>query len=242
MKLKSSHPTKSVISLVAVMVVGLAIHLHAQQTQPGRAEVRGVEGSAVYAPPGGTPMPLKTGTILQTGTTIKTGKKSTVDLFLGNSAGVLRVTENTTLVLDKLLFTDTGADTVVEVQLNLPEGTILGNVNKLSGASKFEIKVPNGVAGIRGTTYRMSSSSYIVLLEGTMVFVHVPAGGQPKPYTLQAPPPVYFSPLEGVKPAPEDLVTEIRRQLGPPFMPPGPPSAVPFKDPHISPGTGAKPR
>jgi hypothetical protein len=116
--------------------------------------------------------------------------------------------------LDKLNLTDTGAETVVEVQLNLPEGNILGNVNKLSAASKYEIKLPNGVAGIRGTRYRCSSTSYIVLLEGTMVFIFVPPGGSPTPYTLVAPPGVYFSPLEGIKPAPPELIREVMGQFG----------------------------
>ena len=52
--------------------------------------------------------PLKVGAVLYSGATIKTGPGSIVDLFLGNSAGVVRITENTTLGLDKLAFTDTG--------------------------------------------------------------------------------------------------------------------------------------
>jgi hypothetical protein len=84
----------------------------------------------------------------------------------------------------------------------------------------------------------MSSTGYIVLMEGTLVFVYVPPGGVPTPYTLVGPPAVYFSPLEGVKPAPEDLVREVRGQFGRPLTPPGPPPAVPFKDPFVSPGTG----
>jgi hypothetical protein len=134
---------------------------------------------------------------------------------------MVRVTENTTLALDKLTLTDTGADTVVEVQLNVPEGTILGNVEKLATASKYEIKVPNGVAGIRGTKFRISSSSLIVLTKGTLVFVYVPPGGTPMPYTLVAPPPVYFSPIEGVKPAPEELAREVEGQFKPLGQPPG---------------------
>jgi hypothetical protein len=84
----------------------------------------------------------------------------------------------------------------------------------------------------------MSSNSFIVLLDGTLVYVYVPPGGNPTPYTLAGPPAVYFSPPTGVAPAPEDLVREVREQHGPPFTPPGPPPAVPFKDPFISPGTG----
>jgi len=228
---------------LVVTVLGLASLAFSQvlqaQTVPGKAEVRAIKGVAVASTGAGPATPLKVGAILGPGTTVKTGEGSLVDLFLGNSAGVVRVTENTTLVLDKLTLTDTGADTAVEVQMNLPEGTILGTANKLSAASRYEIKTPNGVAGIRGTRFRMSSNSYIVLLDGTLVFVYVPPGGAaPTPYTLASPPAVYFSPLEGVKPAPQDLVNATKEQFGPPFRPPGPPPAVPFKDPFISPGTG----
>jgi len=182
-------------------------------------------------------MPLKVGTVLGPGATIKTGSGSSVDLFLGKTAGTVRMAENTTLSIDKLTLTDTGADTAVEVQLGLTDGTILGNVNKLSAASRYEIKLPNGVAGIRGTRYRMSANSVISVLDGTVVFVYVPpGGGNPTPYTLAAPPGLLFSPTDGVKPLPID--DPIRKQFGPPFTPPGPPEAVPFKDPFISPGTG----
>jgi hypothetical protein len=153
---------------------------------------------------------------------------------------VVRVTEATKLALDKLTLTDTGADTVVEVQLNLPEGTILGNVSKLSAASRYEIKLPNGVAGIRGTRYRCSANAYIVLLEGTLIFVHVPAtGAPPTPYTLVAPPAVYFSPIEGVKIAPPDLVQEVSQQVATTSPPPPPPPPPAFTgDTFVSPGTG----
>ena len=213
MKLISSLAGKLVASATLLAVMLLTLNVHAQ-TQAGRAEVRGVKGVATYSTAGGAPQPLKVGIILPSGSVVKTEADSSVDLFLGHSAGVVRVTENTTLGLDKLSLTDTGAETVVEVQLNVPDGTILGNVNKLSAASKYEIKLPNGVAGIRGTRFRCSSTGYIVLLEGTMVFVFVPPGGNPTPYTLVAPPPVYFSPIEGIRPAPDDLIREVERQLG----------------------------
>jgi len=221
----------------AFLSVLLTLALHAQ-TVPGKAEVKAVKGVAVYSTAGGPSMPLKAGTVLAQGTTVKTGANSSVDLFLGNSAGIIRISENTTLSLDKLMLTDTGADTAVDVQVGLTDGTILGNVNKLSAASRYEIKTPNGVAGIRGTRFRMSANSFIVLMDGTLVYVYVPPGGNPTPYTLAGPPAVYFSPPDGVKPAPEDLVREVRGQFGPPFTPPGPPPGVPFKDPFISPGTG----
>jgi len=243
MTLKTTLTSKvSSLVVVASLAMTLATRLCAD-TQPGKVEVKAVRGQVTSYIPGGTPAPLKAGTMLSPGSTVKTGKDSSADLFLGKSAGTIRMEENTTLAIDKLTITDTGADTVLDAQLNLPEGTILGNVNKLSAASKYEIKVPNGVAGIRGTRLLASANSYFVLLDGAMVFVHVPPGGNPTPYTLQAPPAVYFSPLEGVKHAPQDLIDNVtgRIQQGPPFTPPGPPPGVPFQEPFVSPGTGKPP-
>lgn len=233
--------TKAVRLLaVAVGVLAFASASYAQ-TYVGKVEVRGVGGNAFASTgPGAPMMPLKSGDVLGPGATIKTSKASHVDLFLGKSAGTLRLAEDTTMSLDKFTITDTGADTVVDVQWNLPEGTALGQVNKLAGASKYEIKLPNGVAGVRGTTFRISSSAYIVVTEGTVIFVYVPPGGQPTPYTLVGPPAVYFSPIEGVKPAPEDLVREVLGQRGQTLIDgkPGAPATVPFKQPFVSPGTG----
>lgn len=182
-------------------------------TQPGNIMVVGLKGSASATPSGGSPAPVKMKDLFSPGVTVKTDKGSHVDLFFGRNIGTMRLEESGTLIVDKFTLTQTGADTVADIQLNLPEGTILGNVNKLSAASKYEIKVPNGVAGIRGTTVLGSAASYFVLLEGSLVFVHVPPGGNPTPYTMQAPPPVYFSPLEGVKPAPQDLIDNVRARL-----------------------------
>src|SRR5712692_5389188 len=214
MKLTQSLPNKLVPLVAGLAALALVTTLDAQ-TAPGKAEVRAIKGSALYSVSGGPATALKVGNVLGAGTIIKTAAESTVDLFLGNSAGVVRIIENSTLGLDKLLITNTGADTVIENQFNLPEGTMLFNVNKLSAASKYEVKLPNGVAGIKGTKGRLSSNAFIVLIDGALVYVHVPQGGKPTPYSLSAPPPVYFSPAEGVKPAPEPLIAEVNRQFGP---------------------------
>jgi hypothetical protein len=186
---------------------------------PGRAEVRGVKGTATYSTNGGPAKPLRVGMILRSGSAIRTGSNSTVDLFLGVSAGIVRVAENSTVVFDKLTLTDTGADTAVEVQLHLPEGEMYFKVNKLSKASRYEIKMPTGVAGIRGTkgclSFRRAGSRKppITLLEGRLVYIHVPPGGEPVEHALNAPPAVFFSPVGGVQEAPEDLVNEVTKEL-----------------------------
>jgi FecR-like protein len=234
-------------TLAAAALLGMATQLPAD-TQPGKIEVVGLKGSASAFAAGGSPAPVKVKDTYGPGTTIKTDKASSVDLSFGR-IGVMRLEESGTLIIDKFTLTDTGADTVADVQLNLPEGTILGNVNKLSAASKYEIKVPRGVAGVRGTSLLASAASYFVLLSGALVYVDVPPGGNPTPYTLQAPPAVYFSPLEGVKPAPDDLVKNVNARMpgrggqgGPPFQPPGPPFQPPGppddRPPFVSPGLG----
>jgi hypothetical protein len=105
------------------------------------------------------------------------------------------------------------------VQLHLPDGEMYFNVNKLSKASRYEIKMPTGVAGIRGTkgclSFRQAGSQKppITLLQGRLVFVHVPPGGEPVEHALNAPPPVYFSAVGGVQPAPDELVDAVTKEL-----------------------------
>jgi hypothetical protein len=201
-------------------------------TVPGRAEVRAVKGTATYSTNGGPAKPLRVGMILRSGSTVRTGSNSTVDLFLGVSVGIVRVAENSTVAFDKLTLTDTGADTAVEVQLHLPDGEMYFKVNKLSKASRYEIKMPTGVAGIRGTkgclSFRQAGNLKppITLLEGRLVYVHAPPSGEAATHTLNAPPAVYFSPVVGVQDAPEELVNEVTKELNAaekklvPFPPP----------------------
>lgn len=231
--------TSLLASLCLLLAVGIPFLAHGQ-TVPGKAEVRAIAGSATYSVLGTPGQPLKVGMTLTAGTTIKTGPDSTVDLFLGNSAGVVRIAEKSTLSLDKLALTDTGADTAIEVQLNLPDGEMFFNVNKISQASRYEIKVPHGVAGIRGTSGRARSDSSWVLLNGMLIFVYAPPNGTQTPYVLKAPPAVYFTPKDGLRPAPEDLTRAIRAQIarmsGPAGRQPGPPAGVPPKEDNISSG------
>jgi hypothetical protein len=199
--------------LLTALVSGLTIASHAQaQGQAAQAEVTKIKGNATYSSAGGAAMPLKVGDKLPAGSVIKTGPGAYADVFFGNSAGYVRVLENSTLSVDKFSLADTGADTAVDLQLNLPEGAAIGNVRKLSAASKYEVKLPSGIAGIRGTRWKMTANGTIVLLDGSLIFVYVAPGANPVAYPMNAPPPVYFQPGKGVMPAPEYLLEEIRGQ------------------------------
>ncbi len=237
-----SHPHRVAVAWFAALVAwawladaASASAATTERTTPGRAEVRAMTGSAVWSTNGGPVMPLKVGTVLFSGTTVITATNSTVDLFLGRSAGVVRVAESSTLSLDSLKLINTGADTKVEVQLELPDGEMYFNVNKLSKASRYEIKMPTGVAGIRGTKGNFnarpnSTKPRILLLEGTVILAHTTPSGQMVTLTMKAPPPVTFEPSEGVKEAAPAAVTVAVAQVDSATKSaPSPPQAPPPK-------------
>ena len=85
--------------------------------------------------------------------------------------------EDTYLVFDSLTATASGTDTVTETLLDLKKGSIFGNVKKQAAASRFEVKIPNGVAGIRGTTFLISASGNIACLIGSVVAAYTAATG-----------------------------------------------------------------
>jgi hypothetical protein len=72
---------------------------------------------------------------------------------------VIRMYGNSVLAIDKLNFSDTGADVVGDTELDLRAGEIFGRVKKLSAMSEFEVKIPNGIAGIRGTSFYVNADT-----------------------------------------------------------------------------------
>jgi hypothetical protein len=64
---------------------------------------------------------------------------------------VIRLSGETTLKIDTLTISDTGVDTVSDTELDLQKGRIFYSVKKLSAESKYLVKIPNGIAGVRGS-------------------------------------------------------------------------------------------
>lgn len=89
----------------------------------------------------------------------------------------IRMKPNTVLAIDKLTVTDTGVDAVSDTELDLRQGTIFGNCKKLSAQSQYTIKIPNGIAGVRGTTFIVSANGAITVIAGNMVMVVVAPDG-----------------------------------------------------------------
>ncbi len=157
---------KTAMLAIALVAMVSASTGQAQSTKQGKAQVRAVSGSARYSTGGGAWMELKTGAVLNSGAIVSTAAGSHVDLYLGMNGPVVRVSEDTQMGIDKLTYTDTGADAVIETQLNLTKGTLIGSVRKLAAASRYEIKTPAGVAGIRGTDYVITHTLMLFILKG----------------------------------------------------------------------------
>jgi hypothetical protein len=142
----------------------------------GKAVVRTVHGTAQYSF-GGVTSDLKPGMKLDAGVTVITGPDSYVYLSVNGSMSAVRVSADTTLILEKMDRIGPGRDGDTETMLNLQAGTILGQVQKVSANSRYEITTPHGVAGIRGTDWNvavtaLANGQYEVTFEavqGTLV-------------------------------------------------------------------------
>ena len=91
----------------------------------------------------------------------------------------MRIWENSLFGIDKLTSMETGAGPVTETQLDLKAGSIFAHVKKLSAASRYEVKIPNGVAGIRGTDVTITAEGLVKVGSGAVVLAFVGADGNP---------------------------------------------------------------
>jgi hypothetical protein len=172
--------------------------LAAQTANETVAKVIRIKGAVRYKAGNNDWMPLKGGDIVKPGTMIQTAAGASVDFALGTGAipparpampseglafqpsadqNLVRLWGNTLLSIDKLTSTQTGADEVTETQLDLKAGHVFGMVKKMSAGSKYEVKIPNGVAGIRGTVYDITAEGVVRVLSGSCVVAYVGANG-----------------------------------------------------------------
>ena len=173
----------------------------------------GMTGRVQFARESGVFAPLLLGTELRPGDVIRTSVASAVDIDLGGGPGIVRLTENSLLMLDRLPMTSTNGSNSMQADVSLNEGELLGNFKAGQVDSRLEIKTPLGIAQVVHGQFRVQSRAYLVLVEGKMLFAHVPPGGQPAAHTLSAPPACYFTPVGGIRPAPRELVHEVKSQL-----------------------------
>lgn len=188
-------------SLALLMVTSLTAGTSTDRS----GKVVRLKGTARYSTGNNVWQPVKVGTVVKSGYLIQTAADSYVDVVLGGTdltppravvgdtlayktkaqQDMIRLQNDTVLAFDKLTVTHTGSDEVTETQLDLRSGKIFGSVKKLSTGSLYEVKLPNGVAGVRGTDFSLSADGKIQVQAGSMVISWAAADG-----TLQTSPPV----------------------------------------------------
>ena len=159
------------LALAAVLFANPAQAVTNAGTQQGQAKVAKITGNATYQSAGQSG-DLKVGQILQAGASISTGPAATVELNLGVNGQSLTISPDSTVAIDQLDFTGTGADTVINTRLNLTKGGLNGNVKKLAANSKYEIKTANGVAGVRGTSFAILSNGVLHVITGSVYMIY----------------------------------------------------------------------
>lgn len=108
---------------------------------------------------------------------------------------VIRLLGGTVLAIDKLTVSDTGVDTVSDTELDLQKGKVFASVKKLSAASQYYIKIPNGIAGVRGTLFGLGSDGWLSVLQNS-VFLSI-VGSDGKTTTVQVDHGNQFNPNTG---------------------------------------------
>jgi hypothetical protein len=196
---------KGLSSISRWMICGIAFALLSAvatqaQEQQGKAKVVRIKGKARYSVAGSEWKPLHVGDVLQAGTVIQTASKSRVDFITSDGEAPpsgaksngdnstyaptadqnsVRIMEDSALAIDKFTRTQTGTEPVVDVELDLQRGRVLGNIKKMTAGSKFEVKIPNGVCGIRGTAFDIRAEGVITVYTGSVVVAYVGSDGNP---------------------------------------------------------------
>jgi hypothetical protein len=155
------------------------------RTLDNTAVVRSIQGSASYSLDNGrTWQTARTGHIYRPPTMLRTMPDSFLDLDLGDNGPAVRLTPSTVLGLDRLRLNTTELDTVTDTQLDLREGRILGVVRRMTAGSRYEVKTPRGVAGVRGTggtEYDISANGTVHVVTGQVVMVYIDPADPSRP-------------------------------------------------------------
>ena len=133
---------------------------------------------------------------------------------------VVRLSGETTLKIDTLTISDTGVDTVSDTELDLQGGRIFASVKKLSDTSKYLVKIPNGIAGVRGTKFTLGADGSAGCIEHSVWLAFGGSGGAPT--TVEVPQGTQYDPATGqtspLSPQTLKLLNEIATAAGTTYL------------------------
>ena len=144
------------IICVALLVLGLALPVYAMAEKRNAAIIE-VQGTVDIKTPSQDWSPAKAGMVLNEGDIIRTQKDSVavVNMDGNGETATVEVKQNSQVKLAELI-ADKSAGTESTL-LDLALGDVMIKARKLdSEKSKFEVKTPTSVVGVRGTTFSVS--------------------------------------------------------------------------------------
>ncbi|MBI3315892.1 MAG: FecR domain-containing protein [Candidatus Omnitrophica bacterium] len=148
-----------VLGMVSFPILSPSVYGEVEGTDPAPDEARVLEviGDVQYQKAGtGDWRPLTQNATLAEGDAIKTGKDSQAKLLMGganSAAEVVLKKESQFSFKDLKHDPNKKADTTL---LDLEMGSILVNAAKLPKESKFQVKTPTSMVGIRGTKFEVT--------------------------------------------------------------------------------------
>jgi len=141
------------------MILGLSVGVRPAHAQEQREViVEKVEGRVLLQEQDRGPwVPLLEGMKLKTSDRVKTAADSNADLLIkGMTDARVNIRPDTLVQLSELKQEADGDQT----ELNLSIGSVLVMAEKLKGESRFEIRNPNSIVGIRGTEFEVVVQRY----------------------------------------------------------------------------------
>ncbi|MBW1872184.1 MAG: FecR domain-containing protein, partial [Deltaproteobacteria bacterium] len=145
--------------------------------------------------------PLKTGSSVLQGDTIRTGRKSRVEIVLKDES-IIRLGSRSKVKIKAALFE--GSKTR-QFSAKMMRGKAYAVVSKMVGSeSEFKVETSNAVAGVRGTTFRIDSkldkSTVVRVYTGAVAVSNAPIYAKPGKTATTKTSGKFQMPRKGVKP------------------------------------------
>lgn len=122
-----------------------------EQAVPAVLTVQTVLGDVTVESGGKIIIPA-TGTVIAEDSIVKTGSLSIIDIKYKDS-GVIRINEKSNMKVAQLFSSSQREETVLQMN----KGNVFITVSRLGKDSRFQVKTPTAVAGIRGTSFKVSA-------------------------------------------------------------------------------------
>jgi hypothetical protein len=145
-------------ALVLALASVTSLRAAEEGIKQGKATVRTVHGTVEYQDQqNGAWLPVKPNMKFSAGVTIRTGADGAADISVNGTASAVRLTNATVVQIPTMYYVGSAREGDTTTMLNLQTGSVIGNVKKITANSRYEIMSPHGVAGIRGTDFRVEA-------------------------------------------------------------------------------------